>query len=62
MLHICHILLFVGHLMYMRLIPPLRFHLEALQTSLLFSKDYGLLSFLRKSLASDEVGKRKVEQ
>ena len=27
-----------------------------LQTSLLFSKDYGLLSFLRKSLSSDEVG------
>ncbi|XP_033494873.2 DNA-dependent protein kinase catalytic subunit isoform X1 [Epinephelus lanceolatus] len=28
----------------------------ALQTSLLFSKDYGLLIFLRKSLGSDEVG------
>lgn len=28
---------------------------EALQTSLLLSKDYGLLSFLRKSLASEEV-------
>ncbi|XP_071387705.1 DNA-dependent protein kinase catalytic subunit [Centroberyx affinis] len=27
----------------------------ALQTSLLFSKEYGLLTFLRKSLASDEV-------
>lgn len=27
----------------------------ALQTSLLFSKDYGLLCFLRKSLASDEL-------
>lgn len=31
------------------------FRPEALQTSLLFSKDYGLLSFLRKSLPSEEV-------
>lgn len=37
------------------LIPSLHLHLEVLQTSLLFSKDYGLLSFVRKSLASDEV-------
>lgn len=28
----------------------------ALQTSLLFSEDYGLLTFLKKSLALDEVG------
>ncbi|XP_031163630.2 DNA-dependent protein kinase catalytic subunit [Sander lucioperca] len=33
----------------------------ALQTSLLFSKDYGLLSFLRKSLASDEFRDTRVE-
>lgn len=37
------------------LIPSLRLRLAALQTSLLFSKDYGLLSFLRKSLGTDEV-------
>lgn len=29
---------------------------QALQTSLLFSEDYGLLTFLKKSLALDEVG------
>ncbi|XP_056289749.1 DNA-dependent protein kinase catalytic subunit-like [Pseudoliparis swirei] len=33
----------------------------ALQTSLLFSKDYGLLSFLRKSLASEEFRDTRVE-
>ncbi|XP_029955282.1 DNA-dependent protein kinase catalytic subunit [Salarias fasciatus] len=33
----------------------------ALQTSLLFSKDFGLLSFLRKSLASDELRDTRVE-
>ncbi|XP_073344741.1 DNA-dependent protein kinase catalytic subunit [Pagrus major] len=33
----------------------------ALQTSLLFSKDYGLLSFLRKSLASDEFRDTRVD-
>ncbi|XP_075968746.1 DNA-dependent protein kinase catalytic subunit [Anarhichas minor] len=33
----------------------------ALQTSLLFSKDYGLLSFLRRSLASDEFRDTRVE-
>ncbi|XP_070783882.1 DNA-dependent protein kinase catalytic subunit [Enoplosus armatus] len=33
----------------------------ALQTSLLFSKDYGLLSFLRKSLASDELRDTRVD-
>ncbi|KAM6908071.1 DNA-dependent protein kinase catalytic subunit-like [Lycodopsis pacificus] len=33
----------------------------ALQTSLLFSKDYGLLSFLRKSPASDEFRDTRVE-
>ncbi|XP_029313652.1 DNA-dependent protein kinase catalytic subunit [Cottoperca gobio] len=33
----------------------------AFQTSLLFSKDYGLLSFLRKSLASDEFRDTRVE-
>lgn len=33
----------------------------ALQTSLLFSKDYGLLIFLRKSLASDEFRDTRVE-
>ncbi|KAI9542854.1 hypothetical protein NQZ68_016158 [Dissostichus eleginoides] len=33
----------------------------ALQTSLLFSKDYGLLSFLRKSLPSDEFRDTRVE-
>lgn len=32
----------------------------ALQTSLLFSKDYGLLCFLRKSLASDELRDTRV--
>ncbi|XP_044032842.1 DNA-dependent protein kinase catalytic subunit isoform X2 [Siniperca chuatsi] len=32
-----------------------------LQTSLLFSKDYGLLSFLRKSQASDELRDTRVE-
>ncbi|XP_040921929.1 DNA-dependent protein kinase catalytic subunit [Toxotes jaculatrix] len=32
-----------------------------LQTSLLFSKDYGLLSFLRKSLSSDEFRDTRVE-
>lgn len=30
-------------------------YLEALQTSLLFSKEYGLLIFLRKSLVLEEV-------
>ncbi|XP_044195297.1 DNA-dependent protein kinase catalytic subunit [Thunnus albacares] len=33
----------------------------ALQTSLLFSKDYGLLSFLRKSLPSDELRDTRVD-
>lgn len=33
----------------------------ALQTSLLFSKDYGLLIFLRKSLASEELRDTRVE-
>ncbi|XP_010766865.1 DNA-dependent protein kinase catalytic subunit [Notothenia coriiceps] len=33
----------------------------ALQTSLLFSKDYGLLSFIRKSLPSDEFRDTRVE-
>nr|XP_046226723.1 DNA-dependent protein kinase catalytic subunit isoform X2 [Scatophagus argus] len=33
----------------------------ALQTSLLFSKDYGLLSFLRKSLVSDELRDTRVD-
>ncbi|XP_042366176.1 DNA-dependent protein kinase catalytic subunit [Plectropomus leopardus] len=33
----------------------------ALQTSLLFSKDYGLLTFLRKSLASEELRDTRVE-
>lgn len=33
----------------------------ALQTSLLFSKDYGLLIFLRKSLASDELRDTRVD-
>ncbi|KAK1885467.1 DNA-dependent protein kinase catalytic subunit [Dissostichus eleginoides] len=33
----------------------------ALQTSLLFSKDYGLLNFLRKSLPSDEFRDTRVE-
>ncbi|XP_075945492.1 DNA-dependent protein kinase catalytic subunit-like isoform X1 [Anarhichas minor] len=33
----------------------------ALQTSLLFSKDYGLLSFLRRSLASDKFRDTRVE-
>ncbi|XP_012711305.2 DNA-dependent protein kinase catalytic subunit [Fundulus heteroclitus] len=33
----------------------------ALQTSLLFSKDYGLLSFLRKSLGLDELRDTRVE-
>ncbi|KAK0144676.1 DNA-dependent protein kinase catalytic subunit [Merluccius polli] len=33
----------------------------ALQTSLLFSKDSGLLSFLRKSLGSDELRETRVE-
>ncbi|KAK5850083.1 hypothetical protein PBY51_014363 [Eleginops maclovinus] len=33
----------------------------ALQTSLLFSKEYGLLSFLRKSLPSDELRDTRVE-
>ncbi|KAM4719019.1 DNA-dependent protein kinase catalytic subunit isoform 2-T2 [Anableps anableps] len=33
----------------------------ALQTSLLFSKDYGLLSFLRKSLPLDELRDTRVE-
>ncbi|XP_054478556.1 DNA-dependent protein kinase catalytic subunit [Anoplopoma fimbria] len=33
----------------------------ALQMSLLFSKDYGLLSFLRKSLASDELRDTRIE-
>lgn len=37
------------------LILSLHLRLEALQASLLFSKDYGLLSFLRKSLSSEEV-------
>lgn len=36
-------------------IPSLYICLIALQTSLLFSKEYGLLSFLKKSLASEEV-------
>ncbi|TKS87933.1 DNA-dependent protein kinase catalytic subunit [Collichthys lucidus] len=34
---------------------------KALQTSLLFSKDYGLLSFLRKSLPSEELRETRVE-
>uniref|UniRef100_A0A3Q2PZS8 DNA-dependent protein kinase catalytic subunit n=1 Tax=Fundulus heteroclitus TaxID=8078 RepID=A0A3Q2PZS8_FUNHE len=34
---------------------------ELLQTSLLFSKDYGLLIFLRKSLGSDELRDTRVE-
>uniref|UniRef100_A0A667XXZ0 DNA-dependent protein kinase catalytic subunit n=1 Tax=Myripristis murdjan TaxID=586833 RepID=A0A667XXZ0_9TELE len=35
--------------------------LKALKTSLLFSKEFGLLSFLRKSLASEELRDTRVE-
>ncbi|XP_038580578.1 DNA-dependent protein kinase catalytic subunit [Micropterus salmoides] len=54
----CHDI--VGDLVQECMLAPTENEL-ALQTSLLFSKDYGLLSFLRKSLPSDELRDTRVE-
>ncbi|KAM9337515.1 DNA-dependent protein kinase catalytic subunit [Symphorus nematophorus] len=54
----CHDI--VGDLGHECMLAPTENEL-ALQTSLLFSKDYGLLIFLRKSLASDELRDTRVE-
>ncbi|XP_041817022.1 DNA-dependent protein kinase catalytic subunit isoform X1 [Chelmon rostratus] len=54
----CHDI--VGDLGHECMLTPTENEL-ALQTSLLFSKDYGLLTFLRKSLGSDELRDTRVE-
>ncbi|XP_019130385.2 DNA-dependent protein kinase catalytic subunit isoform X1 [Larimichthys crocea] len=54
----CHDI--VGDLGHECMLTPTENEL-ALQTSLLFSKDYGLLSFLRKSLPSEELRETRVE-
>lgn len=51
-------LIFCAQMTFASFSLHIHLHSEALQTSLLFSKDFGLLSFLRKSLGSqgsDEV-------